>query len=222
MKIIITDNQLKKIKKTVLKEGIDDSQSASNILNFFKNFKGDKSTDEKTSDSNIGISGEPVKLNLRNNEDFKKYAEICQLFVSKYKNPLQITGDMLANGAKSAFLKTGNYVPPELALSQLLMEGGLTGNQNSRPIRTKNPFNVGNIDSGSNVIHNDVQSGINAYYNLISTKYLSDGKKVSDLLNNFVNLSGNRYASSKSYESKLSRISNDVLSISNRVINNMA
>lgn len=222
MKIIITDNQLKKIKKTVLKEGIDDSQSASNILNFFKNFKGDKSTDEKTSDSNIGISGEPVKLDLRNNEDFKKYAEICQLFVSKYKNPLQITGDMLANGAKSAFLKTGNYVPPELALSQLLMEGGLTGNQNSRPIRTKNPFNVGNIDSGSNVIHNDVQSGINAYYNLISTKYLSGGKKVSDLLNNFVNLGGNRYASSKSYESKLSRISNDVLSISNRVINNMA
>jgi flagellum-specific peptidoglycan hydrolase FlgJ len=106
-----------------------------------------------------------------------------------------------------------------LALSQLVLEGGIrNGNTNSRPIRTKNPFNVGNVDSGSNVYHSDVQSSINTYYNLIAKNYLGKGKTAKDLITNFVNRSGNRYATSPNYESGLNRIAAQANSVARPVI----
>jgi hypothetical protein len=122
---------------------------------------------------------------------------------------------MMARGAKGAFDKYKKYVAPELALSQLLLEGGIkNGNTNSRPIRTKNPFNVGNVDTGENIFHNDVQIGINAYYDLIAKNYLGKGRSAKDLLNNFVNKSGNRYATAPNYEKILNKLAIDVNKIS--------
>lgn len=166
-----------------------------------------------------GGSAQFTDLDLSTDEGQKKYTEISQRFInSKSSNLLNITGEMLTNGAVKAFQKHGKYVPPELALSQLTIEGGFSKNPNARPIRTKNPFNVGNTDSGSNWFANSVQDGIDKYYDLIAKNYLVSGKTAADLVNNFVNKNDNRYASSTNYERDL----NIVAQQANRIAQNLS
>lgn len=149
-------------------------------------------------------------LDLTTEEGVNAYAQICQRFIDRRKpNLLGITGEMMATGAKNAFNTYHKYVPPELALAQLAAEGGIgNGNAQSRPIRTRNPFNVGNTDSGANVQHNDVQGGINTYYNLIAKDYLVKGRTASDLVQNFVNKNGNRYATAD-YEPVINKLAGE-------------
>lgn len=158
-------------------------------------------------------------LDLTTDEGKRMYAEICQKYIStKQSNLLNITGAMMASGAIKAFEKHHKYVPPELALAQLTTEGGFSNDPNARPIKTKNPFNVGNTDSGANWNAGSVQDGIDRYYDLIAKDYLRGGKTAKDLVNNFVNKSGNRYASAGSYEQMLGKISGDVNKISQQVV----
>lgn len=158
-------------------------------------------------------------LDLSTPDGIKKYSEICQKFIDSHRpNPLNITGMMLAKGAELAFRNHRKYIPPELALSQLLLEGGIGNNDvQSRPIRTKNPFNVENYDVGRSDYYDDVQIAINRYYTLISTNYLSGGKTASDLAQNFVNKNNNRYASDRNYENKLNSIASEANKISQSV-----
>jgi murein DD-endopeptidase MepM/ murein hydrolase activator NlpD len=147
-------------------------------------------------------------LDLTSVEGQNAYTEICDRFIrTRQPNLLGIKGEMMTQSAKSAFEKYHKYVPPELALAQLAAEGGI-GNPNpkSRPIKTRNPFNVGNVDSGANIQHGNVQSGIDAYYNLIARSYLVKGRTASDLIKNFVNKDNQRYASGYTYERDLNKI----------------
>lgn len=207
--IIITEQQFKEI---ILKSIIDNPEKF--ISSFFKDlFKAPGSTDDTsdTKEKGYSTSGDFLSLDLNNPEEFKKYQEIADKFISsRSSNLLSINGRMLADAAKSAFSKYKKYVPVEIALAQLAQEGGFSNNPNARPIKTKNPFNVGNVDSGKNVYHNSVQSGIQRYYDLIAANYLTGGKTATDLLKNFVNSSGNRYAGDRNYEASLTKIANQV------------
>lgn len=144
-------------------------------------------------------------LDLNSEDGKQKYAKICQTFIDQHQpNPLGITGEMLLTGAVKAFTEYHKYVPPELALSQLALEGGIgNNNPNSRPVRTKNPFNVGNIDNGGNIYNDSVLNGIITYYVLIAKEYMGNGKTANDLVQNFVNKNGQRYATNVQYETTL-------------------
>lgn len=208
--ILVTEQQFKEI---ILKSIIDNPEKF--VKSFFGDLFGksdqDKAEDETSKETGYSTAGDFQELDLNNPQDFKKYEEIANKFISsRSANLLNITGNMLANGAKTAYNNFSKYVPVELALAQLVQEGGFSPNPNARPIKTKNPFNVGNVGSGKNVTHNSVQSGIQTYYDLISKNYLTGGKTATDLLSNFVNSSGNRYAGDKNYESSLRKLSNQV------------
>ena len=146
-------------------------------------------------------------LDLTTTEGQSAYTEICDRFIrTRQPNLLGIKGEMMTQSARRAFEMYHKYVPPELALAQLATEGGIgNSNPNSRPIKTKNPFNVGNTDSGANIQHSSVQSGIDAYYNLIARSYLVKGKTANDLLSNFVNKNDQRYAG-EGYERTVNKI----------------
>ena len=208
--ILVTEQQFKEI---ILKSIIDNPEKF--VKSFFGDLFGksdqDKAEDGTSKEAGYSTAGDFQELDLNNPQDFKKYEEIANKFISsRSANLLNITGNMLANGAKTAYNNFNKYVPVELALAQLAQEGGFSPNPNARPIKTKNPFNVGNVGSGKNVTHNSVQSGIQSYYDLIAKNYLTGGKTATDLLKNFVNSSGNRYAGDKNYESSLTKLSNQV------------
>jgi predicted nucleotidyltransferase len=151
-------------------------------------------------------NGSFTYLDLNTSEGYEQYKNICQKFINDRNPSAGVSGEMMAECAKQNFSK--GYVPPELALAQLATEGGLSSDPNSKPIRTQNPFNVGNVDSGQVKNMTNVESGVCAYYNLMTSNYLPGGKKAEDLVNNFVNTSGERYAAEKDYEGTLKQIIN--------------
>lgn len=157
-------------------------------------------------------------LNLSEPVDVEKYAKICDAFIQQRPpNLLHITGRMLALGAQRAFTKYHKYVPPELALAQLAAEGGIgNSDPNSRPIATKNPFDVGNTETGDQIMPT-VEIGVNEYYDLIAKSYLGRGKTASDLLTNFVNNKNKRYAGAVNYEKVLASIAKRVNKLSNNL-----
>jgi hypothetical protein len=158
-------------------------------------------------------------LDLTTDEGVRLYALICQTYIeTRSNNFLKINGDMLAKAAKTFFESRGKYVPPELALAQLAQEGGFTDRSNAVPITTKNPFNIGNTDSGAKIYYNTVQDGINSYYNWITKSYLVGSKTAADLVQNFVNKNNDRYASSKNYESKLQSLIIQINRIADRIM----
>jgi hypothetical protein len=167
-----------------------------------------------------GGSAAFTDLDLTTEDGYMKYATIGQKFIdSRPPNLLNIKGEMLATAARTAFERYHKYVPPVLALAQLVTEGGIgNANPQSRPIRTRNPYNVGNTDNGSNVSHNSVESGIQTYYDLMARNYLGNGKTASDLIQNFVNKDNQRYASAGNYEQVLNKIAGEANRIGQTVV----
>ena len=160
----------------------------------------------------------PQSSNVSLSGDFENYADKAQTYINKVNPNTDITGDMLAAGAQHAYEKYGRVVPVELALAQLQQEGYLAKSKTpNKPQRTKNPFNVGNTDAGDIVDYTDkgLQQGVNTYFDLIAKSYLKN-KTPEDLLNNFTNVAGNRYAGDKNYEVSLKKI---IANINNTLLN---
>lgn len=219
-----TDKEKKEILKSInpddlSKKAYDEFMSKLGGYNLPTDIEKNKIEDVK---SDVKIKPKPTKsyikkdldyyeIDLNSKEGYDAYKKIADKYIStRPHNLLGINGRMLADGAKMAYNKYNRYVPVELALAQLTQEGGFVGNKKARPIKTKNPFNVGNVDSGSNIFHSSLQSGINRYYDLMAKSYLGRGKKMEDLLDNFVNRSGKRYASDPNYEEKIGSIANNI------------
>ena len=158
-------------------------------------------------------------LNLMDDGDYQKYEKICQAFINKRNPSALVKGSMMARAAKSAFGSYHKYIPPELALAQLALEGGLSTDANVRPIRTNNPFNVGNTETSSKN-YSTVQDGVNAYYNLLAHNYLGAGKTANDLVHNFVNRDNNNYSGKDDgkYEAMLGQIAREANKIAIQTI----
>lgn len=149
-----------------------------------------------------GGSPEFTDLNLNERSDFEAYKRICDNYIQKRDPGAEVTGEMMARAAERVFKKYGKYLPPELALAQLTLEGGIDSAEDSVPMQTKNPFNVGNTGKKKNYL-NSFQEGVDLYYDLMARKYLVKGKTANDLVNDFRNADGNRYASGVEYEAGL-------------------
>jgi hypothetical protein len=126
---------------------------------------------------------------------FDNYEARANLYLSRFPGT-PITGEMLSKSAKKAYDSTGVIVPLELALAQCQWESGM-GRKGRSP--ETNPFNVGEHDCGTSKVFRTTEEGTQAYFYLISKKYLSC-KNVESLLKNFISCEGYRYASSENYE----------------------
>jgi len=109
-------------------------------------------------------------------------------------------------------------VPVELILAQGAMESNF--GTKGRGARTKNIFNVGNTTSGDKMEKDSPEQkavsrtfdswidGLDEYASLISRRYAPNGDW-SNLLENFVNDEGNRYAQAPGYEDSLKNMINE-------------
>lgn len=131
---------------------------------------------------------------------FNDYARQAQQYLNRdtFKGT-PLTGKMLADAAKEAYQQTGKVVPIDLALSQAQFESSM-GREGRNP--KTNPYNVGEFDEGTKQSFQDTDSGVKAYYKLMATDYLKN-KTADQLMQNFTNYRGDRYASNKKYESDL-------------------
>jgi hypothetical protein len=221
-KVILTEQELANLFASQMLGGLGQNKNPNDFTSYLSSFlkgldkKQDNSTPSTSSAAGLSTSGTFTPLDLNTSQGYDAYKTIADNFISKRSsNLLGITGDMLASAAKNTYNKFNKYVPVELALAQLATEGGFASNPNARPIRTKNPFNVGNVDTGKNVYHSSVEDGIQTYFDLIAKNYLV-GKTASDLLNNFTNSNNQRYAGS-GYENVVKQIANQAKSIAEPV-----
>lgn len=123
---------------------------------------------------------------------FKKYTIKANLYLSRKEfSGTPIKGEMLALAAENAYDSTGILLPVELCLAQCQWESGM-GLKGKSPIN--NPFNVGEYDTGTVLWFDNTFAGIQSYFYFMTTKYLRCST-IDELFKNFVNCSGNRYAS---------------------------
>lgn len=134
--------------------------------------------------------------------DWQQYAQDADAYL-KFFPGTPLTGELMARAAKRTFDKTGILVPVDLALAQGQAESSLGTDPNHRNPKT-NPWSVGEDDDRTTQFFKGIEHGTQAYYNLTAKNYLK-GKTVDQLISNFVNVNGERYASDKQYEKKMKK-----------------
>ena len=99
-----------------------------------------------------------------------------------------------------------------LLLAQLQIESHFGTTERAQ--RTNSMFSVGAYDNGKDVVkYADQDSSIIPFIKIIKRDYLMNGEKdVGQLLQNFVNYNGHRYASNPKYESDLAKIRKSIIS----------
>lgn len=133
--------------------------------------------------------------------DWENYTVMAQNYLNRgvFKGT-PLTGQLLTNSAKKTYEQTGDLIPFDFALSQAQWESSM-GRKGRSP--TNNPFNVGEFDEGTKMKFKSTQEGVQKYYDLVANDYLVGDKTIEDLLSNYVNFEGNRYASDENYETKI-------------------
>lgn len=129
-------------------------------------------------------------------------------------------GKAPVNAADFLNVSLATGVPVDLMIAQAVNESTI-GTNGSRPLKTLNIFNVGNVDSGGNRYMPSWIQGMFVYANLIKNSYAPDPKHItaeSVILPKFVRVkngtkSGDRYASNPHYETELISIVNTIRTI---------
>jgi len=135
---------------------------------------------------------------------FKTYSQIDSTYyynsarILEHYPKSQITAEDLYDNAIKVYDSLDIIVPYELAISQAIIETSL-GNEGVGK-KKNNPYSI-NSKKGY-VKYNSIKEGVEAYYFIIASSYLSCSS-LTKLLNNFVNCSKRRYAITKKYETKL-------------------
>lgn len=150
-----------------------------------------------------GFGGSMSKLEqVLNNQaasgiNWDDYEVKADKYLKRFKTSM--TGKMLRGAGEETYKKTKVQVPLELALSQAQFES-MMGTKGRNPLT--NPYNVGEFDSGTKLKFKTMDEGVKRYFDLMANDYLRT-RTMDDLLTNFVNYQGNRYASNPKYESDL-------------------
>jgi hypothetical protein len=153
----------------------------------------------------IQVSGKndltPIKNQKWVDSTFSDYEHKANLYLNRpIFNNTPLTGEMLSHCAKNTFYKYDILVPLELALAQCQFESSM-GLEGRSP--RKNPYNLGEYDSGTVMWFDKTSDGVQAYFDLIAKDYLSC-KTPEQLMMSFTNCSGKRYASGD-YEIHISK-----------------
>jgi len=142
----------------------------------------------------------PELLSAWKDSVFKDYKLRADLYLNRpiFKGT-PLNGDILSLCAINAYDSTGILLPVELALSQAQWESGM-GREGKSPI--KNPYNIGEHDSGTVKWFESTFDGVQAYYYFMCNNYLRC-KSIDELFYNFTDCGGHRYASGEQYEEKV-------------------
>ena len=135
------------------------------------------------------------------------FSQIDSTYYFKSKRILEnypksrITAQEIFNAAQEVYSKNGIFVPCELVIAQGVLETSL--GRSGVGIRNNNVFSI--KGNGSYKVYKSTKHGLIDYYHKISESYLKN-KTINQLLNNFRNINGYRYASSKKYEIDIKRL----------------
>lgn len=139
----------------------------------------------------------PEDLHVWEDSVFADYKLRADLWLSRSTfEGTPLTGEILTLSARNAYDSTGILLPVELALAQAQLESSM-GRAGKSPI--KNPYNVGEHDSGTVKWFKSTFDGTQSYFYYMCRNYLRC-RSVDQLFVNFVNCSGRRYASLPMYE----------------------
>jgi hypothetical protein len=120
----------------------------------------------------------------------------------------KMTGQMLADAWLETKKEYDVDVPVTLALAQAKLESSYGTSRLS--IQKNNPYSL--RGSGSYKSFKTLYDGVLAYYKIMATRYLKC-RTTEELMNNFVNCSGHRYAESRVYESTVKKEVNTIMQI---------
>ena len=125
-----------------------------------------------------------------------------------------LTAKLLTLCARNTYDSTGVLVPVELALLQAQVESSM-GRAGRSPVN--NPFNIGEAVNGTTWWSESTFEGTQKYYFIMANNYLRC-KTVEQLLLNFTNCNGRRYAEKITYEITMS---GEYIRIKNWINNNL-
>ena len=130
--------------------------------------------------------------------EYDTYMSIADSVLDEYKT--EMNGKMMADAWIKTKEKFGIDVPVTLSLAQAKMESKYCTSSLAKS--KNNPYSLKGLKTYKT--YTSLEEGVTAYYELIAKNYLAC-KTLEQLLKNFVNCNGHRYATSTVYEFNLKK-----------------